>query len=92
MRDAIPVLVAVGYVVVNVAVELLKEAIHKSYGSTSVHIVVAIDEDALLASEGFVEAVHRLLHVLKQEGVVQVGKLRTEELACFLHTVNAATY
>ena len=47
---------------------------------------------AFLSSEGFVEAVHSLLHILKQEGVVQICKLRAEELACFLHTASASSY
>ena len=91
-RDAVAVVVAVGNVIVYVAGELLQEAIHECHCRATIHIVVAIDEDALLASEGFVEAVHGLLHVLKEERVVQVGELRTEELTRILHVVYAATY
>ena len=71
-RDAVAVFVAVGDVVVDVAVELLQEAVDQCHGGASVHVVVAIDEDAFLAAQGFVQSAHGLLHVLEEERVVQV--------------------
>ena len=79
MRDAIPLLVAVGDVGVDVGIILRKELIHECHGGTSVHVVVAIDEDSLLVGKGAIQPIHSALHIVHEEGIVEVGELRTEE-------------
>ena len=76
---SVALVVAVGDVVVDVGVELAQKLIHQRYCRATVHIVVAVDKDALLAPHGIVEPVHRKIHILHQERIYQVGKLRTEE-------------
>ena len=83
LGDAIALLVAVGDVVVNVGIILREELIDQGHSRTSVHIIVAIDEDALLGSEGSIESRHGHLHIVHEEGVVEVCQLRSEEVSHF---------
>ena len=75
----ITLIVAVGNVVVDVGVELLQELVHQSHGSASIDIVVAIYKDTLLPSHGVIEPVDGHIHILHEEGIDEVGELRTEE-------------
>ena len=76
----ISLVVAVGNVVVDIGVILLQEFVDQCHGRASVHIVVTIHHDTFLTSHGFVQAFHRLVHVLHEERVEQVAQLRMEEL------------
>ena len=89
VRHSVAVFVAVGDVVVDVGAVLVEEFIDECHRRDTVHIVVAVDEDALLASEGLVQAVDRRLHVLEEEGIVQLSELRAEELLGLLHGLHA---
>ena len=90
--NSVTVFISVGYVIVDIAIELLQEAIDKGNCCASVNVVVAVNKDAFLASKRFVEAVHSLLHILKEEGIVQISQLWTEELSSVLYCVYAASY
>ena len=79
VADAIPLVVAVGDVIVDVGVELSQKFVHQRDGRASIHVVVAIDQYALLAPHGVVEAVHGEIHVLHQKRVDEIGQLRTKE-------------
>ena len=76
---SVALIVAVGYVVIDVGVELLQKFVHQRHGCASVHVVVAIDEDALLTSHGVVETIHGDVHVFHQEWVDEVGQLWAEK-------------
>ena len=73
LADAIPLVVTVGDIVVNVGIELLKKLIHQCYRRAAVHVVVAIYQYPLLSSHGIVEPVYGYVHVLHQERVDKVG-------------------
>ena len=51
---SVSLFIAVGNVVFDVGIELLQELVYQSHSSTSVYIVVAIDEYTLLASHSIV--------------------------------------
>ena len=53
---------------------------YKSHGRRAVDVVVAIDHNFLFRPHGAVQAVDGLVHVLHQEGVVEVTERRMEEL------------
>ena len=79
LANAVAFVVAVGDVILYVGVELLYELVHQCYRSASVHVVVAVNKDALLATHRVVEAVDGEVHVLHEEGVDEVCQLRVEE-------------
>ena len=82
---SIAFVISVGDVVIDVGIELLQKLIHQCYSRAAVYVVIAVNENALLASHGIVEAVYGDIHILHQERIDQVGKLWTEEsLGCRL--------
>ena len=58
---------------------LTDELIDQSHRCHAVHIVVAIDHDALFPKKGAVESFHRCLHVVHEEWVEQLCELWAEE-------------
>ena len=78
-RDAVAFLVAVRDVEVDVGVELPQKLEYQCHGGTAVHIIVSVDENAFLASHSVVEPFNGGLHVVHEEGVVQVGELGAEK-------------
>ena len=78
-RYTISLFVAIGNVVVDVGIVLTDELIDQSHRCHAVHIVVAIDHDALFPKKGAVESFHRCLHVVHEEGVEQLCELWAEE-------------
>ena len=79
LAHAVAFVVAVGDVILYVRVELLYELVHQCYRRATVHVVVAVNKDALLATHRVVEAVDGEVHVLHEEGVDEVCQLRVEE-------------
>ena len=79
LAHAVAFVVAVGNVIVDIGVKLLQELIDQCHSRATVNIVVAINEHSLLTSHGIVEPVHGHVHVLHQERVDEVGKLRAEK-------------
>ena len=77
--DSVSLVISVGDIVIDVGIELLQELIDQSYGSASIYVVIAIDKDALLASHRIIEAVNGYVHILHEEWIDQVGKLRPEK-------------
>ena len=90
--NAVAFFVAVGYVILDVGVELLKEFIHEGNRCASVDIVVAIHHDALFTSHGIVKPVYGHVHVFHQKGVDDVVELRTEETLGRTFCCYAPTY
>ena len=76
---AIPFIIAVGDIVIDVGIELSQEFIYQCHSRTAVYIVVAIDEYAFLVSHCIIEPVDSRIHILHQKRVDEVGKLWTEE-------------
>ena len=83
LGDSIAILVAVGDVVVYVRRELLQKLIDQSHGRCAVDIVIAIDKYALFFSKSLVEAAHSNIHVIHEERIVELAKLRAEKVPCF---------
>ena len=79
--DAVALVVAVGYVVLDVGVEIAYEGVHQGDGRSPVHIVVSVDHDLLLRGYSLFQTVHSLVHILHQKGVMQLGEVGLEELA-----------
>ena len=79
-RNAIPFVVAVGYVIVNVRIELLNELVDQCYGSSTVYVIISINQNTLFLSHRPVQTLHCNIHILHQERIVQVGQLRAEKL------------
>ena len=71
-RNSIPLIVAVGYVIVYVRIELLNELVDQRYGSRSVHIVISINQNTLFLSHCLVQAFYGHIHILHKERVVQI--------------------
>ena len=59
--------------------EIADKRVHKGYGSSSVYIVVSVDEHFLLAGDGLFESLHGFVHVFHQKRIVEFGKVRLEE-------------
>ena len=78
-RHSITFLVSVGDVIVNVGIELLEELIDQCYGCSAVHIIVTIHQDTFLSAHSFVQTVDSDVHILHQEGIVQLVELGAEE-------------
>ena len=76
---AISLVIAVGYVVIDIRIELLQKLIHQCNGCASVNIVVAIYQYAFLSPHSIVKPVNGNVHILHQEGVGKVGKLWFEK-------------
>jgi hypothetical protein len=88
---AIALAIAVGNVEVQVA-QVFQEAIDQGHGRGAVHIIVAIDEHLLAIAKGAHQAVNGLVHVLHQEGVVEVVERWAEEIPCRLKVCDAARH
>ncbi len=73
-RYAVALVVAGGYVEINLGVEILEIAVYERHGSGAVDIVVAVHEYLLFGAHGAVEAVDGLVHVGHEEGVVEVAQ------------------
>ena len=79
LAHTVALVVTVGDVILDVGVELLYKLIHQRYCRASVHVVIAIHQDALLAPHGIVKAVDGQVHILHEERIDKVGQLRMEE-------------
>ena len=82
IAHTISLFVSVGDIVFYIRVELLQKLVHQSHGRTSVHIVISVDHDALLASHGVVQPVYGYVHVVHQEWVDKLVEHRAEETLC----------
>ena len=92
-RYAVAVVVTVGDVENKVLVTYLaKKLVYQRYGRGAVHVVVAIDHDLLIVGHGALDALHRLVHILYQERIVQIGELRVEKLIRLFYGVYASLY
>ena len=91
-RHAVTLVIAVRDIEIHGVGEALEEGIHQRDGSRTVNVIVAIYENMLTFGYGLVEPVHRLGHILHQEGVVEGGKRRTEEGARFLESAYSPLY
>ena len=69
---SIALVIAVGDIVVDIGIELLQKLIHQCYSRAAVYVVIAVNENALLASHGIVEAIYGYIHILHQERINQV--------------------
>ena len=90
--DAVALIIAVGDMVAQlvggtVSTEI---AVEQRHGRGAVDIVVAVDEDLVPTLQGEAEACHGGLHVLHEEGIVQLLETRMEEALGLLHRANAA--
>ena len=92
LAHAIPLVVAVGDIIIDVRIELLQKLVHQCHGGAAVDIVVTIDEHALLAPHSVVEPVHCHIHILHQERIDEVGELGTEEPLCSALRRDATAY
>ena len=92
LRDAVALAFAVRDVEINVWVQFLKVGINQRYGRRAVDVVVAIDHDAFLSPNGFVDAGDGLFHALHEEGVVNLIQSRSEKTSCLLKRGDAPLY
>ena len=90
--DAIAFLVAVGDVELDLLLleERLEVGVDHRHGSGAVHIIVAIDQDFLAVVDGLKHAFDGLVHVLHEEGVVELRERGAEERFGFFVVGNSA--
>ena len=72
LRDTVSLLVPVRYVVFELIMVPVQKAIDQRDCRSAVHVVIAIDKYLFLPGDGLSKACDRLIHVLHQEGVVQL--------------------
>jgi len=72
--------------------DLAQELVNQRDGRTAVHVVVAVNHDLLLVRNGPFDPLDRLLHVLHQERIVQVGEARFKEFLRLFYGVYASLY
>ena len=92
LAHTIPLFIAVGDIIFDVGIKLLQKPVDKSHSRAAVNIIVAIDQNALLAAHSIVEPVDRHIHVLHEERVVKVGQLWMEETLCSALGSDATAY
>ena len=78
-RYAIALVVACWNVKVNLRIKILQIPVHQGNCCGAIYIVVAIHQDFFFRAHCAVDAVHRLVHVGHQEGVVEVTQRRVKE-------------
>ena len=72
--QTVPLFGTVGNVADHLATQGLENLGEQTGGGDAVHVIVAVDGNGLLLPDGPGDALHRLLHVLQEKGVVeQVG-------------------
>ena len=86
---AVALVVAVGNVEIDLVGETRDEGIDQRDGRRAVHVIIAIDQDLLPGGDRAVQALHGLVHVLHQEGVVQGVQRGAEEGAGLLEGLDA---
>ena len=79
--EAIAVIDAVRYVVVDISAELVEEAGQQGGGGDAVGVIVTVNEDGLIAPDGHDNALGGGAHVGKLEGVAQGVEVSAEEFA-----------
>jgi hypothetical protein len=60
-------------------------------GGGAVHVVVAVQQDGLAAGDGQFKAVYGSGHAAHPKGIVEVGKVRIEEMECGFGSDDAAS-
>ena len=92
-RDTVTFGIAVGDVEHQVFMpDLAQELVHQCNGRTAVHVVVAVNHDLLIVTNGLLDPLDRLVHVLHQERVVEVGETGFKELVRLFYGVYASLY
>ena len=90
-RNTVSLRVAVGDIEREVFVsDLAQELVDQSHRSGSIHVIISVHHNLLAISDGLLHALNRLLHILHQEGIVQVSELRVEELTRSFYGVYAS--
>ena len=78
-RKAIALVITVG----NIEVDFLgispQERIYERHRRRAVDIVVAVNQYLFLGGDGLADSFHRSIHILHQEGIVEIVKAGTEE-------------
>ncbi len=92
VRHTVTLVITIGNVVFDVRVELPEEGVDERDGRRAVHVVVAVDQDALFVDHSLVHAVHSLFHVLHQEWVMEHAQVGSEELAGLGESIDAALH
>ena len=92
-RDTVTFGIAVGDVEHQVFMpDLAQELVHQCNGRTAVHVVVAVNHDLLIVTNGLLDPLDRLVHILHQERVVEVGETGFKELVRLFYGVYASLY
>ncbi len=92
-RNTVAFGVAVGDVESQVLVpELAEELVDQRHGRAAVDVVVAVNHDFLIVRDGPFDPFDRLVHVLHQERVVEVGEGGLKELFRLFYGVYASLY
>ena len=87
---AVTFVVAVRDIEIHLRGISLQERIYEGYSCGSVHIIVPVHQDLLFGCYGFPHPVHRNVHILHQEWVVEVLEAGAEERACLLEGLDAS--
>ena len=62
-RNAVTFVVTIWNIIVQICSETAEKFINQSNGRGSIHIVIAINQDAFLIPQSFLNAIHRLVHI-----------------------------
>ena len=80
------------YVKINIGMPAAEEAVHAGYGGGTVHIIIAKDQYFFTGIKSPEDACNGQLHILHQEGIMQVGQGRTEKILGLLIGINTALH
>ena len=72
--------------------DLAQELVDQRNGRAAVDVVVAVDHDLLTVRDGPLDPLDRLVHVLHQERIMQVGEVGLKEFFRLLYSVYASLY
>ena len=72
--------------------DLAQELVNQCHCGASVHVVIAVDHDLLARAHGILHARDRPVHILHQEGIVQIRKARIKKFLRLFYCVYASLY
>ena len=92
-RDAVAFGIAVGDVEGQVFMpDLAQELVNQRDGRAAIDVVVAVDHDLLSVAYGAFDPFDRLVHILHQEGIVEVREVGFKEFLRLFYRVYASLY
>ena len=80
VRDPAPLCVAVRDVKLEQRCDLSQVLVYQRHGGRTVDVIVAVDQYPLLIADRLIDPPDRCVHILHEEGIVQLAQSRLKEV------------